>query len=182
MKSGVFQILVGIDFSDSSARAMYHAVLLAERLGAVLHFCHITQPIADLPVHKDIGLNVPHELTSAYDARLRLERMRAMLCSTLEIDLHLRVGSPVSGILELVAELKPDLLIVGSRGHGPVRRLLLGSVSTQLTHQSPVPVLVVPAPGHEWQACPESESTASDRPRYPRAGTAPEQRSDQGHS
>ena len=160
MRSGVFQILVGIDFSDSSARAMYHAVQLAERLGAVLHFCHITQPIADLPAHQDLGLNLPRELTNAYDARTRLERMRAMLCSSLAVDLHLRVGSPVQGLLELVDELKPDLLVVGSHGHGAVMRMLLGSVSTALTHRSPVPVLVVPAPGHEWQACPGAEPIA----------------------
>src|SRR5439155_27030525 len=37
-----------------------------------------------------------------------------------------------------------DLLVTGSRGQGPVRRVLLGSVSTGLVHSLPCPVLVVP--------------------------------------
>ena len=39
-----------------------------------------------------------------------------------------------------------DLLVVGSRGHGPVRRLLLGSTSTRLVREARCPVLVVPGP------------------------------------
>jgi nucleotide-binding universal stress UspA family protein len=39
-----------------------------------------------------------------------------------------------------------DLLVVGSRGYGPVLRLLLGSVSTQLIHLAPCSVLVIPRP------------------------------------
>ncbi len=39
-----------------------------------------------------------------------------------------------------------DLLVVGSRGYGPVLRVLLGSVSTRLIHIAPCPVLVIPRP------------------------------------
>lgn len=167
MKSGIFQILVGIDFSDSSARALYHAVVLTERLGAVLHLCHIAVPNANLAAHTDVGLNVPGEFQDAQQARRRLERMRAMLCSAIEIDLHLRIGEPVNGLLELASELEPDLLIVGSHGRGAVKRFLLGSVSTKLTHLSPVPVLVVPVPGRESQARPAAESSVDAPSPYP---------------
>ena len=37
-----------------------------------------------------------------------------------------------------------DLLVVGSRGYGPLRRVLLGSVSSELMHSAPCPVMVVP--------------------------------------
>lgn len=157
MKSGIFQILLGIDFSDSSARALYHAVALTERLGATLHICHIAPASANLSAHTDLGLNVPTEFIDAPQARRRLERMRAMLCPSIDVDLHLRIGEPVTGLLELAAELAPDLLVVGSHGHGAVLRFLLGSVSTQLTHLSPVPVLVVPDPGRAAQASREAE-------------------------
>ena len=39
-----------------------------------------------------------------------------------------------------------DLLIVGSRGHGPLRRLVLGSTSLQLTREARCPLLIVPPP------------------------------------
>lgn len=55
-------------------------------------------------------------------------------------------GVPAGAIVEACEEAGADLLVAGSRGYGPVRRVLLGSVSTQLVHQAHCPVLVVPRP------------------------------------
>ncbi|HSS43092.1 MAG TPA: universal stress protein [Solirubrobacterales bacterium] len=51
-----------------------------------------------------------------------------------------------AAIVEACEEAGADLLVAGSRNYGPVRRVLLGSVSTQLMHRAPCPVLVVPRP------------------------------------
>ncbi len=55
-------------------------------------------------------------------------------------------GVPAAVIAEACEEAGADLLVAGSRGYGPVLRVLLGSVSTQLVHRAPCPVLVVPRP------------------------------------
>jgi len=55
-------------------------------------------------------------------------------------------GVPAGAIAEACEEAGADLLVAGSRGYGPLRRVLLGSVSTQLVHRAPCPVLVVPRP------------------------------------
>ncbi|HEX6457026.1 MAG TPA: universal stress protein [Solirubrobacterales bacterium] len=55
-------------------------------------------------------------------------------------------GVPGPAIVEACEEVDADLLVAGSRGYGPVMRVLLGSVSTQLAHKAPCPVLVVPRP------------------------------------
>ena len=55
-------------------------------------------------------------------------------------------GTPGPAIAEACEEAEADLLVAGSRGYGPVLRVLLGSVSTQLVHRAPCPVLVVPRP------------------------------------
>jgi len=55
-------------------------------------------------------------------------------------------GVPAGAIADACEEAGADLLVAGSRGYGPVRRVLLGSVSTQLVHRAPCPVLVVPRP------------------------------------
>lgn len=64
-----------------------------------------------------------------------------------------RLDGPPARMLAGACE-DADLLVVGSRGYGPVLRVLLGSVSTQLIHIAPCPVLVIPRP------CP-SEDTAT---------------------
>jgi len=55
-------------------------------------------------------------------------------------------GTPGPTIAEACEEVGADLLVAGSRGYGPVMRVLIGSVSTQLVHKAPCPVLVVPRP------------------------------------
>jgi nucleotide-binding universal stress UspA family protein len=55
-------------------------------------------------------------------------------------------GDPVEKLLE-DAEMGVDLLVLGSRGFGPVMRLLIGSVSSRVIRRAPCPVLVVPRPG-----------------------------------
>ena len=155
MKSGIFQILVGIDFSMSSVGAMRHAMSLAERLDAVLHLCHITPLEGGLTAPIDLGLNIPSSLPCAQEARQLLERLRAMISPAISVDLHLRMGDPVRGMLDLAGELWPDMIVVGNHGFGPVLEMLMGSVATQLTRLSPVPVLVVPSPEREGSAHPD---------------------------
>src|SRR6185312_6501572 len=53
-------------------------------------------------------------------------------------------GAPAAELARRSADL--GLLVVGSRGHGPVRRLLLGSTSTRLVREARCPVIIVPRP------------------------------------
>lgn len=57
-------------------------------------------------------------------------------------------GVPGLALAEACEEDGIDLIVAGSRGYGPVWRVLLGSVSTQLLHKAPCPALVVPRPGN----------------------------------
>jgi nucleotide-binding universal stress UspA family protein len=58
-------------------------------------------------------------------------------------------GTPGAALAKACEEDGADLVVSGSRGYGPVRRVLLGSVSTQLMHEASCPVLVVPRPSGE---------------------------------
>ena len=53
----------------------------------------------------------------------------------------LPVGDPARELADAAQDL--DLLVTGSRGYGPLRRLMLGSTSTKLVHEAPCPVLVL---------------------------------------
>jgi nucleotide-binding universal stress UspA family protein len=73
-----------------------------------------------------------------------LESAAEGLPPAVESSVDVQVGRPAAA-LAARSELL-DLLVVGSRGYGPVRRLLLGSVSSELVRSAPCPVLVVPRP------------------------------------
>jgi nucleotide-binding universal stress UspA family protein len=51
-------------------------------------------------------------------------------------EIHLKAGAPTDEILDLVEEVRPGLLIAGSRRLGPIKHLLLGSVSEALVHHA----------------------------------------------
>ncbi len=59
----------------------------------------------------------------------------------LDVETALVQGNPASRLIELCEQA--DLLVVGARGHGGFTSLLLGSVSDQLVHHAPIPVVVV---------------------------------------
>ena len=141
MTSQIHAMMVGIDFSEGSTQALERALQLAEPLGAHLQLVH---------VYEETVVTVPEQLLMPLPD---LEELRAKLQSLSErivrgqvpVTLHLRAGKPAAGMLDAIAELSPDLVVVGSHGRGAVLRTLLGSTSTALAHRSPVPVLIEPA-------------------------------------
>jgi nucleotide-binding universal stress UspA family protein len=70
--------------------------------------------------------------------RQKLEAMGAEIAGS-----HLRVGRPDAEIVRLAEELGSGLVIVGSRGLGPVRRAVMGSVSGSVLRHAHCPVMVV---------------------------------------
>ena len=91
-------------------------------------------------------------LQAVYDAQAEeaeqlatagVERLgRGDLAATWEVGL----GRPASAVLDVADRFAPDLLVVGSRGLGPLTSALLGSVSEELVDQAPCPVLVARRP------------------------------------
>lgn len=75
----------------------------------------------------------------------KLEQRACDLLRSLKgVEGHVAVGTPGGELVSLGDEL--DLLVVGSRGHGPLRRLILGSTSLQLTREARCPLVIVPRP------------------------------------
>jgi nucleotide-binding universal stress UspA family protein len=87
---------------------------------------------------------VPIEVRKDYQEAL--DRALAGLPEGVQASGELLYGEVVDE-LSMVGERGVDLLVCGSRGYGPVRRVLLGTVSAALVRQASVPVLVVPRGG-----------------------------------
>lgn len=145
-------IMVGVDFSHNSDRALQQALLLAERLGLPLDLCYVGEPPPAIMVPEQlidhrgaavVGQQVDY--LGFYEQQLsalRAQKVSARVpCRT-----HLAIGDVATEMLALIDKLQPEMVVVGSHGRGVVLRALLGSVSAELARRSPVPVLVVPTP------------------------------------
>jgi nucleotide-binding universal stress UspA family protein len=133
----VTHLLVGTDGSDHAARAVGAAGELAARLEVPLT---VTLVVAPRRVREDAAssLDASYEDLEATWAGLRDEG----------VDLHfaVAVGDARTILLEVAHDRGADLLVVGSRGLGPVKKLMLGSVATALIAHSDVPTMIVPPP------------------------------------
>lgn len=64
--------------------------------------------------------------------------------NSFKLTTFVRLGEAREEIMNITTELKPHLLILGSRGLGFVKRMIFGSVSQHCMHHSSVPILIVP--------------------------------------
>jgi nucleotide-binding universal stress UspA family protein len=144
------KILVATDGSKDAHLAVGVALDLSERTGAELHVVHAWRKPQTLPLARP-GLAYPSlEAISHPDACKReaeelLEEQVGMIrdAGGNVAEAHLRDGRPADEIAALAGELEAGLVVVGSRGAGPVKRLVAGSVSEGVVSLAPCPVLVV---------------------------------------
>jgi nucleotide-binding universal stress UspA family protein len=154
MSDLISNILVGVDFSEGSAQALRYAAQLAQQSGARLHVLNVHGSAVALSEDTfAFGFDVEDYVNRLKQAgahrRAALERfvekeVGKPLGDQVQVCQHLREGEVRSEILNAIEEIKPDLLIMGSRGRGTLSRIVLGSVSTFLCQHSPVPTLVIP--------------------------------------
>jgi nucleotide-binding universal stress UspA family protein len=134
-------ILVPVDFSAHSERALDYACSLAEKLGAKLHLVHA------------IGAGLPElnaVITDSMLAKLRegsLADLTKIASAREGIATFGRImiepGDARDGILEAARACAADLIVIGSHGRRGLSRLVLGSVAEDIARRAPCPVLVV---------------------------------------
>jgi nucleotide-binding universal stress UspA family protein len=133
---------VGYDGMAESQAALDEAATLASRFGASIKVIGVVPPVPPMGAAAAAQAGAG----AGPDFQARLHAAVAELPSELRALPMLETGEPVKKLLE-AAEVGVDLLILGSRGFGPVMRLLLGSVSSRVIRGAPCPVMVIPRPG-----------------------------------
>lgn len=130
-----------------------HGAALAERLVGSLRWPHGTEIVVlhmALPIFA--GGDLPADAYTALhekrqrDANEHLAKVRAALAREgLLVSTQVRLGRSASGIVEEARRLEVDLIVLGSRGLGPFKSAVLGSVAAEVVDHSPCPVLVARA-------------------------------------
>ncbi len=137
-------ILVPVDFSDTSDEALAYARDLARSFDAALHLFHVVRDLSDAWSVELAGA----ALGGFPDTFLRAaqERLDALDAGGLRHDTITRVGQPHHEIIEYASTHNIDLIVMGTHGYGPVEHMLLGSVAEKVVRSAPCPVLTVRRP------------------------------------
>ena len=133
-------ILVPVDGSEGADRAIEKAVMLAETCGAKLNFLYVAN-INQLAINAVLSDAILDSVTKA--GNVILDRALEMVPAGVAKESFSDTGSPAVVILDFAETNDIDLIVMGSRGLGVVKGVLLGSVSQYVVEQSKCPVLVV---------------------------------------
>ncbi len=140
---------VGYDGSDESSAALRRAAGVAQVLGAKLRVITIVPYISG-----DAEFGPVEAMREMWAARL--DEAVGSIAGEVETETVLRQGREATELALQGVDL--DLLVVGSRGYGPLRRTLVGSTSTELVRTAPCPVLVLPRGAADTDARAEPEA------------------------
>ena len=133
-------IVLALDGSEDSQRAIPMAADLARQDGASIVVAHVEQDVAG----KGGGPITATEDEVQGEVRKQAEQLSS---DGIETTVEMRtivLGGPAGPISEIAREAGADLIVVGTRGHSAAAGVLLGSVTQRLLHRAPCPVLVVP--------------------------------------
>jgi nucleotide-binding universal stress UspA family protein len=163
-----FTVIVGVDYSDTSALALIEAIKAARsREHNHVHVVHTMSPVQT--VGPMVGAYIPPVLDSAKVAdelKQFVEKTLVEVQRSLPDDgrpivdrltTHLGISDPREAIAQLASDLDADLVVIGTHGRRGVSRFLLGSVAEGVVRIAPCPVLVVRPCGTAASKVPEIE-------------------------
>jgi nucleotide-binding universal stress UspA family protein len=142
---GMKRILVGVDGSNESKAAATFAAGLATATGAKLTLAAVALKPDPLGGPELQARSQTFEQEEIANLTKLLKGLAAELArDKLVVDTLVDSGlSPAATLAEIASRLDVDLVVVGHRGRGAIKRLLLGSVADRLVQISPKPVTVV---------------------------------------
>ncbi len=143
-------ILVPVDFSETSKKALDYAVPFAQQFKARLILLYVVP--ANFPVGEfgmvDVAF-MEKELRAAGEKQLA-ELARDRVGAGVATQTFVRAGRPVTEIAAIAKSTNSDLIVISTHGHTGLKHVLLGSVAENVVRYAPCPVLVVREDEHEF--------------------------------
>lgn len=141
-------ILVPIDGSENAKRALEHAVDLATTYGASITLAYVANDIAPLANFDQVSSateyvkeHLPQDMEK--EGHAFLDGLAETVPKSIDVKSIFAVGAPGPAIVDAAKEGGFDLIVMGSRGLGPLKGLFLGSVSSYVVTRAGCSVLIV---------------------------------------
>ena len=137
------RILVPIDFSDCSKKALQYALPLAKEQGADLTLLYVVPPAYSAGEFGGIDYAQLEANLKAGGAKALAKLALEQVLDSITVETLVRVGSPAREIVETARSLPADLIVISTHGYTGLKHVFLGSVAEHVVQRAPCPVLVV---------------------------------------
>lgn len=143
-------IVVGVDGSEASDKAIRIACDLATKYNTKLHLVHSPQPetavyataaVAGFPAVAEMPTQ--EELDQAGEEVMKMAVVTAAEAGQPDVDTHMLRGDPADQLVECAERVGADLIVTGRRGLGNLAGIVLGSTSQRIAHHAKCAVLTV---------------------------------------
>jgi universal stress protein A len=146
------RILVPVDFSPLSKKALLYAARFAQQFPAELHLLHVVEP--EIPPAFDGFMIAPPPISNGATAssagRMKGWVTSARTAGVAEVASAVRPGLAAFEIVEAAKELDVDLIVIGTHGYTGWKHFAIGSTAERVVRAAPCPVLVVREKEHEF--------------------------------
>lgn len=150
MAESIDRILVPVDFSAHSERALRYAAMLAGRFGATVELLHVVEDpfVTGAWTSKAFVPNIPELMdTLVADARHRLVALKtSATAASVRLEAAILTGEPADTIVGYARAGAFDLIVMGTHGRTGLTHMFAGSVAERVVRTATCPVLTVQAP------------------------------------
>jgi nucleotide-binding universal stress UspA family protein len=130
------KILVPLDGSEHSKRALHEAINLAKMTNGTITLLNVQ------PHHPSLTSPVSHHTSEAPQSIVLSEGQKIVQEAGINVNTLLLQGNVVDQIVKTAKDVNSDLIVIGARGLSKLEELLLGSVSHGVAEKAPCPVIV----------------------------------------
>ena len=143
LKNPPRNILVPVDFSESSEKAASAAGALAEKTGATVHLLHAYLiPVESAGLAQAVSQQYVDQFVG--ESKAQLKELAAKACPGATLGpLLVESGDPRDVILAEAKKLNVELIVMGTHGRRGISRAIIGSVAESVVRHAPCSVLVV---------------------------------------
>ena len=140
------KILVPIDFSECSSKAVAYAAALAKQFHASVHLLHVQTPPTPIPALIDF----PVAAEGSKEVQEKLQRLARSIDPAITRQITVLVGTPEDEIVSAIDDNNIDLVIFGTHGRTGLQHWLQGSVTERVLRRATCPALIVRQEEHDF--------------------------------